>query len=271
MSCVGRYILLAFALLLVGCSEPTIDKDRPKESLSEVKAELSGEKLQEFEEAWQTLATSAVSEAMSTALSGEEIDAEATADSYLDRVDGLTADGVIALADSVEKARERKKRREAVEKIKELREQKRRAKRAEDSLAQFKVVHSDFYKREQRFRGDQPIIELTVVNETDHAISRAYFDATLESPDREVPWLEERFNYEISGGVEPGERHEWQLSPNMFSDWGNVEERSDMVLKVEPYKLDGPGGDALYEANWSESDEKKLQELLDEYGEHVDD
>lgn len=42
-----------------------------------------------------------------------------------------------------------------------------------------------------------------------------------------------------------------------------------MVLRVKPYQLDGPEGDALYEADWSESDEKKLQELIDEYGEHV--
>jgi len=266
-----RYAFVGLTLLLFGCSEPTIDKDRPKESLSEVKAELSAEKLQEFEEAWKTVTSSAISEAMSTAFSGGEVDAEATADSYLKRLDGRTADEVIALADSIEKAREREERQEAVEEIKSLREQKRRARQAEDSLAQFKVVHSDFYKREQRFGPDRPVIELTVVNKTDHAISRAYFNARLESSGREVPWLEEQFNYKISGGVEPGERQQWELAPNMFSDWGDVEERSDMMLKVEPYQLDGPEGDALFKANWSESDETRLQELLDEYGEHVND
>lgn len=265
-----RYIALTFALFLFGCSEPAIDKDRPKESLSEVKAELSPEKLQEFEQAWQTVATSAVSDAMSMAFSGEDVNAEAAADSYLDRVHGMTADEVIALADSIERAKKRKERREAIQRIKELREMKGAAQRAEDSLSQFRVLQSTFRVEEREFMGGQPVVELTVENGTDHAISQVYFDATLESPGREVPWLEDRFNYEISGGIEPGERKNWELAPNQFSEWGDVQDRPDMELNVDLFRVDGPDGDPLFEAEWTEEEEKELQNLLDEYGEHVE-
>jgi len=265
----GRIGCLFLVLLMVGCTEPTIEKDRPQESLSEVKAALSSEKLQAFEDAWSTVATGAASQAMGDVLSGES-GANAAFDSYLERVDGMTAEEVIALADSIERARRRKERREAIARIQDLRAQKEKAERMSDSLAQFRVVRSSFEMREQRFGGPQPVIEMTVTNGTDHAVSRAYFDATLQSPGREVPWVEERFNYEASGGVEPGERQTWELAPNQFSEWGDVEERSDMTLTVEPFRLDGPDGEPLYETDWSDRQQEELQSLLNEHGEHVD-
>jgi len=264
-----RYLPLFLAFVLVGCSEPTIDKDRPKESLAEVKADLSEEKLQSFEDAWSTITMGAASQAMSDAFSGEP-SPENAFDSYLSRVDGMTAEEVIALADSIEQARKREERREAVSRIEELRAQKRKAQRAQDSLSQLWVVRSRFRMRDQQFGSPQPIIEVTVENKTDHAISRAYFDARLESPDREVPWVEERFNYKISGGIEPDEQQTWKLAPNQFSEWGDVEERSGMELTVAPFRVDGPEGEPLFEAEWSEDQQEDLESLLDEYSDHLD-
>jgi len=264
-----RFLAFVLALLLAGCSEPEIDKEKSKESLSKVKSSLSSEKLQEFEEAWKTVAMSAFSDAMKQSLSGD-VDADHAPDAFLERMDGMTADEVISYADSIKRAKKRQERRQAIQEIKELREQRKSAMAAEGSLSQFEVVRSRFYKREERFGRDQPIVELTVKNNTNHAISRAFFEAELRSPDREVPWLKDKFNYEISGGVEPGERQEWSLAPNQFSDWGSVEERNDMVLIVEPYKLEGPDGETLYEADWSEEDEERLQTLVEGYGEYLE-
>ena len=99
---------------------------------------------------------------------------------------------------------------------------------------------------------------MRVRNGTEHAISRAYFSGTLATPGRAVPWLREDFNYQVPGGVEPGETADWSLAPNMFSEWGSVEQRDDMVLTVEVMKLDGPDGETLYDSNFSEEDDKRL-------------
>jgi len=267
---VERVLFLSLLLLVAGCSEPTIDKENPKESLSKVKSSLSPEKLQKFEDAWTTVSMNAASDAMGSALTEGDDEAMNAFDSYLAQVDGMTADDVIAYADSIERAKKRKERREAVKRIKELRQMKREAKRAEDSLSQFRVLQSTFRMREREFMGAQPVVELTVQNGTDHAISQMYFDATLESPDREVPWLEDRFSYEISGGIEPGERKNLQLAPNQFSEWGDVDQREDMELRVNLFRLDGPDGEALFEADWTKEEEQELQRLMKEYGEHIE-
>lgn len=84
---------------------------------------------------------------------------------------------------------------------------------------------------------------------------------TLASPGRSVPWLKEKFSYKISGGLEPGEAVNWNLAPNMFSDWGKVEGAPDMVLTVEVLSLDGADGNTLYSLTYSDHDQKRLDAL----------
>ena len=97
--------------------------------------------------------------------------------------------------------------------------------------------------REKEYMGNQPIIELTVENRTGQAISRAYFEGTLASPNRSVPWHKDTFNYSISGGLEPGEKAAWSLAPNMFSGWGKIEAPADAVFTVTVERLDGADGE----------------------------
>jgi hypothetical protein len=137
-------------------------------------------------------------------------------------------------------------------------------------LAKFEVKRSRFYKRKQGtyYVTEEPIIELTVMNGTDKAVSRAYFTGTLASPNRSVPWIKDDFNYEISGGLEPGEEVTWYLAPNMFSDWGEVDAPKDAVLTVEVKQLDGPDGEEMYSVNnFGEDEQERLEELLANYPE----
>ena len=136
-------------------------------------------------------------------------------------------------------------------------------------LAQFKVTRSRFYKQQSsnRFLGPEPVIELDVTNGTSSAVSRAYFRGTIASPGRQVPWLTDTFNYEISGGIEPGESVSWALAPNQFTDWGKVEAPEDAVFTVEVYRLDGPDGKALYDASGlSERELQRLTSLQEKFG-----
>ena len=52
--------------------------------------------------------------------------------------------------------------------------------------------------------------------------------------------------------LEPGESADWNLAPNMFSDWGKVEELDDMVFTVTTTRLDGADGEALFVDNFGE-------------------
>ena len=114
--------------------------------------------------------------------------------------------------------------------------------------------------------GEQSIIELTVKNGTSHAVSRAYFKGTIASPNRSVPWLQDTFNYLISGGLEPGEEASWSLAPNMFSDWGKVEAPSDAIFTTTVERLDGADGEALYSTiEFGEIEEERLSELKEKY------
>ena len=112
-------------------------------------------------------------------------------------------------------------------------------------LTKFRIIKSRFHLQKGSL-SDDPIIELSVRNETGHPIARAYFEGTLLTPGRSVPWVKDEFNYEIAGGLEPGESANWRLSPNRFGEWGRAPNRSDMVLTVKVTRLDGPNGEKLF-------------------------
>ena len=114
----------------------------------------------------------------------------------------------------------------------------------------------------------KPVIELTVQNGTDHSVKGASFRGVLATPGRAVPWIDDTFSYEISGGLEPEEKTTWRLAPNMFSDWGKVEIRPEAVFTVTVVRLEGSDGEELFgDARFGEHDEKRLAEFEEKYKE----
>lgn len=137
---------------------------------------------------------------------------------------------------------------EAEERLEEVREEIAENEDARRHLADFEIHSAELRTYNPgRFRDERVAIDLEVENNTDHAISRVYFEGEYISPDREVPWEEGSLNYEVSGGVEPGESVEWNLEPNRMSDWYGTEVRDDAELHAEVVGLDGPDGDSLWE------------------------
>ena len=114
--------------------------------------------------------------------------------------------------------------------------------KAQYLLSRFFVERARFYYSKGGFM-EEAVIDLSVRNNGDQAVSRAYFHGVLITPGRSIPWVKENFNYEIPGGLEPGESANWKLSPNMFGEWSKApKDRDDMVLKVTVTRLDGPDG-----------------------------
>lgn len=141
------------------------------------------------------------------------------------------------------------------------------AEAAEEQLSEFVVERSRFYWKEGLL-GDEPVIELTLRNGTDHAIGRFFAVGVLSSPEREKPWIEESFNYTVRGGLEPGETQQFKLAPTRYTEWGRApKDRSDMIFTVTIERLEDADGNDLFqveeneEVAWSDEDEARLAAL----------
>jgi hypothetical protein len=118
----------------------------------------------------------------------------------------------------------------------------------QSSLADFEILRARFYKETVGVLGtSRPVIDLTVRNGTEYAISRAYFEGTLRSEGRTIPWLQESFNHGIPGGLEPGETAVWSLAPSAYGPWGATDAPTDAILTVTVTRLNGPNGEELFQ------------------------
>ena len=267
--------------LFVGCGQqpPKIDTSTDealKKSTQEVRQSLSKQEQQKFDEALQSILMNSID--LRSMFSGNTEVAEAQAQAKLkNSIDGLTGVEVIAKAETILKERKiqeeklaaertKREREKALAKIKELEEKKVQAEKAKIELSKFSIIKSRFYKRKVKYVGEDPVIELTVKNGTNHSVSRVCFNAILISPGRSIPWVEDKFCYKISGGLEPGEKASWSLAPNPFSKWGTAKPSSDAILTLEAIRLEGPKGKLLFSSqNFSSRDAERLNALKKKY------
>lgn len=260
------------AFLLISC-HPTIDGSSEEAltiSIAKIKQSLNEERKAEFEEALGVVLAGGMDleKAMQAAFRGEAYDADAVLDSIRRSLTGKSADDIIAQAKAINAERLARKKAKAKAEFDELVAKREAAEAAAQQLAQFEVSNARFYKRQEGnyIKTEKPIIEMTVTNQTNVAISHAYFTGTLQSPGRSVPWLKENFNYGISGGLEPGESDQWILAPNSYGAWGTVDAPSDAVLTIETVRLDGPDGASAFDATqFSKGDAERLDEILTNY------
>lgn len=252
----------AVLLILVGgCGDdPTVNAkgsdEEQKASIERVKESLPEDRRDDFEEAMKTLLFSDIQNL------GDLADSDGIVRRLQDRIDGKTGEEIIAEA---EKAREERKQREREQAISEIEEIAAKLDPAtEETLANFVVERSLFRRSGGGYLGSDASINLVVRNDTGHAVSRAYFQAMLLTPGRSVPWVDAEFNYDIPGGLEPGESAEWNLRPNMFGEWSNApDDREDTVFIVRTIGLDGPGGESLTGDRFTPRDQERLASLME--------
>jgi len=264
-------ITFVLAVLLFGCEkiipEPTIDTstdESMKQTSQEVRESLPESERAKFDEAIKLLAFSQIN--MKDIFTKGAVGTGTLENKMKESLHGKTAQQLIAEADRIKLEREERQRKQAIEEIKELEKERVKSEQAREQLRYFEVIRSRFYQEKQKYRGKQPIIEITVKNGTNSAVSRAYFEGTIASPNRSVPWHKDTFNYSISGGLEPGEEKSWRLAPNMFSDWGKVEAPTDAVFTVTVQKIDGPDGKSLYSTtDFTEQNKERLSKLKTKY------
>lgn len=262
-------LLLGLTGILLSSCAKTIDgssEETLKSSIDEIKKSLGDEKKEKFEKSMKLI----MFHGLDLGKLIKDGSAEETISDMKSKLDGKTVDDVIREGDKIQAEIERKKKEQAKVEIEELYQKKDQAEKDKRMLVKFEVKKSRFYKRKKGtyYITEEPIIELTIINRTDIAVSRAYFTGTLASPNRSVPWIKDDFNYEISGGLEPREEVTWHLVPNMFSDWGQVDAPKDAVFTVDVTQLDGPNGEEMYSINnFGKREQEKLEELLEKYPE----
>jgi hypothetical protein len=260
--------LIVSVFMLTACFEPKIDtssKESMDKSFEDVRNSMPQEQREKLDEAFQALAFSHVDFAnlLSEKNSGNGISAE---DKMKMALNGKTGAEILEEGEKIIAERKAKQKVQAMGEIDELNKKKEIADIAKTELSKFQVTRSRFYKREEQFGSPQPIIEITLKNGTAAAVSRAYFEGTIASPDREVPWFKDTFNYSISGGIEPGEEKSVTLAPNMFLKWGSVNAPEDAIFTVTVEQLDGADEETLFTTkDFTESERNRLSELKNKY------
>jgi hypothetical protein len=252
-------LILLCMFVSAACSAPKLDgssDEKFKASTARVRESLPEARRTEFDTAFTALAFKNFSLTKAATMGVDAMTSDVRT-----AMNGKTADDVIAEFKKLEAERAEKAREEAMQEIAELKKERDSDITAKAELDKFTVERARFSVDRSGFMAE-PRIGLRVRNGTAHAISRAHFRGRIVSPGRSVPWLEEDFNYQIPGGLEPGDVGDWNLSPNAFSKWGSVQAPANSGLEVTVMQLDGADGKKLFSAReFTPEDQARLAAL----------
>jgi len=262
-----KVVIAILTMVLIGCGEVTIDatsKEALQASMAKMKENLTVAEREELQKAIMVIAFDGAGNIFQIAANPDLAIQSAST-----KLHGLTKTQILMKRDEIKAKREAEKIAEAklraVEVQKEIEQLEQEKKEALDALAllESKVPTFDakFYIKSTKYM-EKPVIEISLTNNTDTAISRAYFSSRLVESGRSVPHLVEDFNFTIAGGIEPGETYSAVLEPNMFSKWGSVKgDTSKMDLLAVLTRIDGPDDKPIYNSSFSDRKESKLAAL----------
>lgn len=246
---------VAILLALSACNDSAVTLDTSsdealKASLEKMRETLPEDKKDKLSKAILALTFGEMINTSGVLAAGEAAKSPNAISTMSEPLKGKTADEIIQIADS--RAAERKTRQLAAteSEILKLREDLEKAENnlalAQGTLNALHVSNATFYIQKNQF-SNKPVISFTLKNNSSIPVKRIFAKGLLETPGRSVPWVEDEFNYDIPGGLEPGEGKNFDLAPNMFSKWGNDEiaNRNDLVLTVTITNIEKAGGDRL--------------------------
>lgn len=257
-----RYVVsvLGAALLLAGCS-PKINTDNPKDyasSIAKITAEMSDDEKADFREAMLAILFDG-SRTSSGALEGTDLSAPLFMAAG-DRIKGKTAPQIIKLGLETKIAALDGDIKQVVADVQRMQKQ----------IDQHKAVFDNIHLDNARYfiTNDyiiKPALAFKVTNNSKIPIARIFVHGLLTSPGRTIPWVSDNFNYEFSGGLEPGESQHLDLAPNMFGAWkvdDRYSRRDDLKLELTLVNVEDASGKRLLDGD--PGDTKKKQEELKE-------
>ena len=163
--------------------------------------------------------------------------------------------------------RRAREREQALRTLNRLEAKQTSAQQAQEHLTQISIDSARYYLSTSPYGALEPVIELTVTNGADQAVSELMLRGLLESPEREIAWVDETFYYVIAGGLAPGESATWSLAPNRFGPWGNDQIPRNAELSLTLQGVNNAEGEPLWNAPpLTESETARLESLRTEYG-----
>jgi len=172
-------------------------------------------------------------------------------------VDGLTAIQVIQLADQEERRarqstlamylEQRKQAEAALEDAKKrLAVEQTKIEAAKTALAAIALTNPKF-EFHSSYGISEPAISFVIANKSKTVIRRIFVRGVLQTPGRAVPWVDDTFNYEMQGGLEPGEKQQLDLAPNMFGEWSKVPKNvvAGAVLTLTLVNVENAAGEKI--------------------------
>lgn len=149
------------------------------------------------------------------------------------------------------------------EKIQELEKEIELQKLIKDKLeqikfsdAKFRILDNDFMK--------EAVLSFTISNYSDEVLKTVYAKGTLISDGRTLPWFEDNFNFNVSGGLEKGETRTFNLTPNLLSSWSNVNAPEDAKLFITINGIENANSEKINIISMN-SNIKDLDELKSKY------
>lgn len=264
-----RLPALSLTLLVVaGCSDPKIDTSSMPAavvSVEKVRDSLPTYKRDEFDTALKIIAMSSFSDI--DLFNPQRMNAAEIAESANAYMHGLTGDEIIERADEMLRQRRAREREQALQTLNRLEAKQASAQRAQENLAQVSIDSARYYLSTSPYGALEPVIELTVTNRSEQAISELTLHGLLESPERDITWVDETFYYVIAGGLAPGETDTWSLAPNRFGPWGNEQIPTGVELSLTLSGVNDADGKPLWNAPpLTDSESARLETLRTEYG-----
>lgn len=243
---------LWLSVVLAGCGQATIDtssEERYRESIQAAKTSLSEDKQKEFEQALVILAFADVVDGEDANPLAALADLGGAQRRVMEKVKGKTAAEVLNLASDAKSARMKKE-------LQTLEAKQSSAAASAELLGKFKINKSRLDTEEGL------TVEINATNGTTHPISAVYFNAIVTSPGRSVPWVSEPINFDIEGGIEPGESSTWRIDPGFLGSLEKtLKDRNDLVLTLTVRRLDGADGKPLCSELLTPKETARLKEL----------
>ncbi|OSN06401.1 hypothetical protein AU510_07710 [Lonsdalea britannica] len=264
-------IVIVIALVLSGCDKPKIDTSSEataKSSVKKVRESLPEDKRAAYDDALEVVAFSNVSrkDLMKAKMAN---DMSTVQEKMMSNLSGKTGEEILSYADKLRKEKAEKEKEQAIQEIQELEEKQKKAELNLDKKKELVVSRSRFYFKKTEYGKDQPIIELTMENNTGKAVSRAEFKGVIASPGRQVPWFTDTFRSTIPGGLEPGEKADLTLPQNPYLKWGDVDLPSDAVFTVTVVSIDDAQGKPIFsDEGFSDEDANRLATLKAKYSDN---
>jgi len=252
----SAYVLM-FSLILTGCSA-RVDTSTPEKYRSSIEAitkDMPPEKKKEFQE-------SLVAIAFDTADPTTTLFTSADPASPLfigagDKIKGKTADEIIKLGYTTRVAKLDLAISEDVAAIHRISSEREKYRNI------FEAIHIDApkYRISKSMFSQQAVISFRITNNSKVTVKKIYAHGILSSPGRTIPWVSDDFNYEFTGGLEPGESKNLDLEPNMFGEWrynSDYSNRPDLKLEVSLVNLEDATGEKLLKGDPGDAKAKEI-------------